>query len=225
MSLSSLVIEYKWMLEVFYALAITAICMLIVLKTDKFYKLSLHQGIRYFRNAFFFFGIAFVGRYVFGIFSDLALHSAFIVGFFFEYFLIMAGFFLLYSLIWKKIESPNETYLTSLFNAKVMVFHGMALVLALLDKTLQTYYFMFFSQMLIFAYASVLSYKNYRKNVKHDFPKFYFVATMIGFVAWTINFLAASYFEWNHGLLIDVGLMNIMFFLLFLYGVVKVTKK
>jgi hypothetical protein len=225
MSLGSLVMEYKWALEVFYALAISAICMIIVLKTDKFYKLSLHQGIRYFRNAFFFYGVAFIGRYVFGLFSDLALSSALFVGFLFEYFLIMAGFFLLYSLIWKKIEVPKESYLTSLFNAKIIVFHAMALILALLDKTMQTYYFMFFSQMIIFAYASIISYKNCKNNEKHPFPKFYFAATVIGLVAWTLNFLAASYFEWNPMILIDVGLMNVMFFLLFLYGVVKVTKK
>lgn len=225
MSLGSLIIEYKWALEVCYALAISLICMVIVLKTDKFFKLSLHQGIRYFRNAFFFYGVAFVGRYIFGVFSDLNWNSAFVVGFFFEYFLIMAGFFLLYSLIWKKIESENETYLTSLFNAKIMVFHGLAIILAILDKSLQTYYFMFFSQMLIFAYASIISYKNYKKNVGKEFPKFYFAATMIGLVAWTLNFLAASYFEWNQIMLIDIGLMNVMFFLLFLYGVVKVTQK
>lgn len=151
--------------------------------------------------------------------------STLVVGFLFEYFLIMAGFFLLYSLIWKKVESSKEEYLTSLFNAKIIVFHGMALILALLDQVWHTYNFMFFSQMVIFAYASIIAYKNYKKHDKKEFPKFYFTATIIGFVAWTINFLTAYYFEWNAGLLINIGMMNVMFFLLFLSGVIKVTKK
>ena len=225
MGLYSLIIENKWVLELLYALAVSLICAVIVIKTDKFFRLSLHQGIRYFRNAFFFYGVAFIVRYIFGILSDLGFSSVYVVQAIFEYFLIMAGFFLLYSLVWRKFESSKEEYFSSLLNAKIAVFHLMALIIAVLDEAWHTYYFMFASQIIIFFYASIVSFANLRKNRnKHQFPKFYFVAMLLGLIAWTLNLLAPLYFNWNSGLLINVGIINVVFFLFFLYVVIKVTK-
>jgi hypothetical protein len=218
-------VENKFVLEAFYALIICSVCMLIVLKTDKFYKLSLHKGIRYFRNAFFFYGVAFAVRYVFGVFSDFSLHYAFLLGMLFEYFLIMAGFFLLYSLIYRKIESPAEYYRSSLLNPKIFVFHIMAFMISVMGYLWQTYFFMFFSQIVVFFCAMIISlvnHKNYGKQRK--FLKFYFIAMFFGFAAWTLNLLVALLFNWNPALLIDIGIINIIFFLLFLYGVIKFTK-
>jgi hypothetical protein len=225
MDLYSIIIENKLALELVYALAICLICAVIVIKTDKFFRLSMHNGIRYFRNAFFFYGIAFIARYIFGVLYDLDFNFLYIAKIIFEYFLIMAGFFLLYSLIWRKLESSKEEYFSSLFNAKIAVFHAMALIIAVMDSLWTTYDFMFFSQIIIFFYVSVISYINYKNDKKgHKFPKFYFVAMLISLSFWILNFLAEAYFEWNHNILIDIGIINIIFFLLFLYGVIKVTK-
>ncbi|MFH1521631.1 MAG: hypothetical protein ABIF18_01605, partial [archaeon] len=63
---------YEWILtnkeflKVAYALIICFICAIIVLKTDRMFKLSDYQGLRYFRNAFFFYGLAFVVRFILG---------------------------------------------------------------------------------------------------------------------------------------------------------------
>jgi hypothetical protein len=223
MSLYSLIIDNKWILEIGYALVIGLICAVIVIKTDRFFRLSMHQGLRYFRNAFFFYGVAFIVRYLFGLFSDLDFELVYVVKIIFEYFLVMAGFFLLYSLIWKRFESPSEE--SSLFNARIATFHVMALVIALFDVLWQTYYFMFASQIIIFLYASIIAFANLRKSKnKHGFQKFYFIAMILGLGAWTLNLLAALYFNWYSGLLIDIGVINIIFFLLFLYGVIRVTK-
>ncbi len=225
MNLYSLIIENKNILEVLYALAVGLICAVIVVKTDKFYRLSLHQGIRYFRNAFFFYGVAFIVRYIFGLLSDLEFESVFIVQIIFEYLLVMAGFFLLYSLVWRKFESGKEEYFSSLFNAKIAVFHLMALIIAVLDEAWRTYYLMFISQIAIFFFASIISFANLRKNSKkHSFQKFYFAAMLLGLVAWTLNLLAPLYFNWGSEILINIGIINIVFFLFFLYGVIKVTK-
>ncbi len=226
MTLYSLIIENKWMLEVLYALLISTICTAIVFKTDKFFRLSLHTGIRYFRNAFLFFGAAFAARYIFGVFSDMSVDYSYLIRIIFEYLLVMAGFFLFYSLIWKKIESTKESYASSLFNAKIAIFHIIALIIAVLDNLWQTYYFMFLSQVIIFSYASIIAYINYKKDEnKHRFLRFYFVAMLLGLTAWFLNLLAASYFQWNPGILINIGIINVIFFLLFLYGIVKVTQK
>jgi hypothetical protein len=226
MSLYSLIVDNKFALEIVYAFAISIICAIIVLRADKFFRLSLHKGIRYFRNAFLFYGVAFIGRYILGVFSDLSLNYVSVAQVAFEYFILMAGFFLLYSLVWKKVESAKDKYTSSLVNSKIIVFHIMALVIAVLDGLWQTYSFLFVSEILIFFFISTLAYINFINDKgRHRFPGFYFFISLIGLAGWVLNFLAQSSFAWNQGLLIDIGIINIIFFLLFLYGVIRVTKQ
>ena len=216
------IIANKELIKIFYALAIVSICAVIVFKTDRLFRLSSHQGIRYFRNAFFFFGIGFIIRYFLGAISNYHLITTII----FEYFLIMAGFFLLYSLLWKRIEASGSDYQSSLFNSKIFIFYIMSLVIVLLDYLWGTYYLLFGSQIILFSFASIISYANYKKNGKrHKFLKFYFIAMMLSLVAWLLNAFASLLLNWHHGVLIVIYLLNIIIFLLFLFGVIKVTAR
>jgi len=79
MLLYDLIIENKELLKILYALIITVICLFIVIKTNKLFKISSHQGIRYLRNAFFFYGIAFITRYFLGAVSFQGNQGIFIV--------------------------------------------------------------------------------------------------------------------------------------------------
>lgn len=222
MDLYSLILNNKIILEALYTLIIVAICMIISIKADRFYQISLHNGIRYFRNAFIFFGAGFLARYIFGLLSDLALNNLAIVKVAFEYLIIMAGFFLFYSLIWKKFASQKEY--SSLFNSKIIVFHFMALVLSIIDVVWETYNFMFFSQIIIFFYTTIISLTNLRNSEKRKFLKSYFVGMLLVLSAWVLNFLAAEVFLWSPRILIGIGFINIAFFFLFLYGVIRNTK-
>lgn len=227
MDLYSLIIENKYALEFIYAITIALICAVIVVKTDKYFKLSLHQGIRYFRNAFFFYGFAFMAKYIFGILSDLGFEFVYVAQIIFEYLIIMAGFFLFYSLMWKKFESSNteEMPTSSLLNGKVAIFHVMAVVISVLDYLWGDYDFLFLSQITVFSCASIIAAVNLRKtNKKYSFPRFYLVAMILSLGAWVLNFLAEKYFNWDIAILIDISIINLLFFLLFLYGVIKVTK-
>lgn len=223
------IIENKEIIKIFYGLIILLICIIIVFKTDKLFRLSLYQGIRYFRNAFFFYGIAFIIRYFLGIsfFYDKGFVTPDIVKFFFEFFLIMAGFFLFYSLIWKKIGySQQENSPSSLFNRNLFIFYIMTLIIVFLDYLWQTYFFMFLSQIMLFACLSVISFINYqKKGLKHKFLKFYFIAMVLSFIAWLLNAVLALYLNWNKGILINIYILNIIFFLLFLYGIINVTRR
>ena len=87
------------LLRFFYSILIAVICLIVVLKTDRLFRISLHQGIRYFRNAFFFYGIAFVLRYSLNYDSYV-----FIINPLFKFFMMMGGFFLLYSLYGKNLK-------------------------------------------------------------------------------------------------------------------------
>tara|TARA_Y100000034_G_scaffold34251_1_gene41975 strand:- start:784 stop:1461 length:678 start_codon:yes stop_codon:yes gene_type:complete len=220
----SLIIENKELLKIFYGLIIALICFVIVLKTNKLFSLSLHKGIRYFRNAFFFYGIAFIIRYLLGAFFLSNPNYYFVINLLFEYFLVMGGFFLLYSLLWKRFENAKTNYNSSLFNTKIFLFYFMSLIIVFLDYIWQTYYFMFFSQIIIFVSAVIISYINYKKNGKqHKFLKLYFIAMILSLITWILNFLAALFLDWNKGVLTNIYLINIVIFLLFLYGVIKVT--
>ena len=216
------IIENKELIKIFYALAIVFICAIIVFKTDRLFRLSSHNGIRYLRNAFLFYGLGFISRYFLGLFSDYKFLSLTI----FKCFFIMAGFFLLYSLLWKKIETAKADYSSSLFNLNILIFYIMSFIIVFLDYLWKTGFIMFCSQIILFAFISIIAYINYRKNGRrHKFLKFYFIAMMLSLIAWSLNALTLLLIDLNQGILIIIYLLNLIIFLLFLYGVIKVTTK
>lgn len=204
----------------FYSMLIAFICLIVVIKTDRLFRISFHQGIRYFRNAFFFYGIAFILRY------PLAYGSYFfLIKPFFQFFMIMAGFFLLYSLLWKNFETSKGSR-SSFFNSIIFVFYMITLIIIILDYLWVSYYFMFFSQIILFGLASIISCRNYKQNgKKHKFLRLYFIIMILSFFAWVFNFIFGSFFNWRLRWLANVYALNIIVFLVFLYGVIKLTKK
>jgi hypothetical protein len=223
-----LIVANKELIKLVYGIVIGIICLVVVLRTHKMYHFSKHEGIRFFRNAFLFYGIAFIVRYILGganVFGYSDANYYAIIKILFEYFLIMGGFFLLYSLLYKKLRTDKD-HLSSLISLRSFVFYVMAFILAILDYIWGFYYFLFFSQIILFGILSIMSYNNYRKDKgKHSFPKFYFVAMIVALIAWLLNAIAPIYFNWSRAVLIEVYVLNIIVFLLFLYGVIKITKK
>jgi len=224
----SWVITNREVIKVFYGLLISIICFIIVSKAHRLYHLSFYEGIRYFRNAFLFFGIAFIFRYIIGGFANFGIISTdFLVPItiLFEFFLLMAGFFLLYSLIWKRIEGSEGSF-SSILNSRILIFYVMAFIITILDYVWGGYYFMFLSQIIIFICAAIISYINYYKNgKKRGFLKFYFLAMILALVAWVLNAATAVFFNWERSALVFVYSLNIIIFLLFLYGIIRITKK
>tara|TARA_Y100000310_G_scaffold327801_1_gene394721 strand:- start:568 stop:1176 length:609 start_codon:yes stop_codon:yes gene_type:complete len=198
---------------------IAFICLIVVIKTDRLFKISSHQGIRYFRNAFFFYGVAFVLRYLLNISRYYDLIKA---GF--QFFMIMAGFFLLYSLLWKRFEN-KEGSKSSFFNSRIFIFYILTIIIILLDYFWASHNFMIFSQIILFSFASIISFNNYKeKGKEHKFLKLYFLVMILSFFAWSFNFIFSYFFDrlrW----LANVYILNIIVFLIFLYGVIKVTQK
>jgi len=219
LELYSFIAENKDLFRFFYSAVIVFICFIIVMKTDRLFRISSHQGIRYFRNAFFFYGIAFGLRYV------LAKPVYFILmRLVFEFFMIMGGFFLLYSLLWKRFENKKPSK-SSLFNLKIIIFYILTIIIVLLDYLWGGYNFMFFSQIILFLFASIISYKNYKKKKKKCFLKLYFWVMFISLISWVANYIFANFFGWQLRWLTNVYALNVIVFLVFLYGVIKVTKR
>jgi hypothetical protein len=119
-------------IELVYTLIITIICFSIYFKTKESYDLTKLKGIKYFRNAFLMFGIAFILRLVISItlissnFLDIHIPRKIL----FPIFLVPLGylstigiFYLLFSSYWKKFRGK-----------KMFVFaHGIALILAIVN--------------------------------------------------------------------------------------------
>ena len=205
------------LLRFFYSMFIAFICLIIVIKTDRLFRISSHQGIRYFRNAFFFYGVAFVLRYLLNTADYYDLIKA---GF--QFFIVMGGGFLLYSLLWRKFERNKESG-SSLFNPGIMIFYVLALIIVGLDYLWGGYNFMFISQIILFLFASIISFNNYKLK-GHKFLKLYFVVMTLSFFAWSANFIFSHFFDrlrW----LANVYVLNIIVFLVLLYGVIKITRK
>jgi hypothetical protein len=204
--------------KVLYSTIIVLACLIIFIKSNRLFKISHHQGIRYFRNAFFFYGLAFLSRY-FIVFLYPSLMKVV-----FEFFLIMAGFSLFYSLLWKKFETPKGSF-SSLFNLRMIIFYLFAILLVGFDFLWNTYNFLFFSQIILFLFISIVSYVNYKNKRRHKFLKLYFIVMILNLLAWTLNFIAAIFFNWRLRWTVNVYILNVVIFLVFLYGVLKFTKK
>jgi len=227
-SLYVFVLENKEILKILYGIFILFICSIIVYKSDKLFRLSLYQGIRYFRNAFLFYGLAFLVRYVIGTPLFPMLDEYYLtINLLFEFFLVMAGFFLCYSLVWKDFTKDIKTYpLSSWFNPGISIFYAMSLVIVYFDFFYKTRVFMFFSQIVLFFFVSLISHNNYKeRGFRNRFLRFYFIAMVFSFIAWILNFLAALWLNWAISVLIDVYILNMIIFSLVLYGVIVVKRK
>jgi len=112
--------------EFFYTLAIVVLCFFIFFRTGGIYELSRYKGIRYFRTAFLFFGIAYAARFLFHIFmmSNIALdifrpqrefmHYSLM---FTTYFSTLAILYLIYCSIWEKVKHSHFMIVSNIIAA------------------------------------------------------------------------------------------------------------
>jgi len=218
----------KELLKIIYALIVCFVCAIIVLKTDRMFKLSDHQGLRYFRNAFFFYGVAFAVRFILGGISNplnsIESNQIFfiMINYLFNFFIMIAGFFLLYSLIYKYIKKERSYH--SLLNIRAGFFYLIALLIVILDFSFETNYIMYFSQIIVFAALCIIGYKNYLEDHgKHLFLKYYFFIMVLGLIFWILNTLAYFYNDWSIFIKTHIYVMNVLFFLFFLFAIKKIT--
>ena len=113
--------QNKLVFELVYSLIVGLLAIFISLKSYRLYYISMHRGIKLFSFAFLCFSLSYFLQAL-GLFVDDIL-LMFVFQFIFVYLMLLSGFFLVYSLVWKKITG-NET-------VRVTVLHAIALVLAL----------------------------------------------------------------------------------------------
>lgn len=183
-------------------------CTVIIKHTRCLYNLSFHQGIKYFGEAFIFWGLGFIARfaYVLGILYPNIygpttkivmpiLHVAF------EYLLTLGGFFLVYSLIWRQMDQMTSSFLAARF--KIVALHALALALALADMTINTFHFLYIVQLIALGYAGLLTYDHWKtsstKSMKDTFASLYLIALCAAFIGYLVNYVAEFFiyqFPW-----------------------------
>ena len=100
-------------LELIHSGIIVLSCLFIILRTKKIYNLTSHKGIKAFRNAFGYWALAYTARIVaiLSIESELKYYIGTISALVFMYALSMAGFSLVYSLVWKNLGKNRNYFL------------------------------------------------------------------------------------------------------------------
>ncbi len=211
----------KEILKIIYALIVVFVCSIIVLKTDRLFKISDYQGLRYFRNSFFFFGIAFLTRYILGLGGGEGFppYYSSAIKILFEFFIIVAGLLLFYSLIWKRVEKSKHYH--SFFNLNMFVLYSVALIITIASSIFNGGGIMCIFQVLLFLFMGVVIYVNQKKD---NFARLYFLTITIGLIIWILNTLLYFFWNWNSLVEIIVYGLNIVFFSLFFYTVIKLTE-
>jgi len=212
------IVANKELLKMLYALAILSICSFIVIKADRLFKISDYQGIRYFRNDFFFVALSIVVRFILSpIETTSPVVYSMTMDFLFRFFSIVAASLLAHSLIWKKLGKKRKYH--SLLNLSALVLYLVAFVVSYLSLIFKLPLIFYLFQILILLVILFISLKNWFISGKeYPFLLTYSVAIFIWLLAWLIEGMKIFLAENNFIQIIIYGL-NILFFLLFLIGV------
>jgi len=224
--LAQQVVQANISTEILYSFIIIVCSLMIYYGTKEIYELSSYKGLKFFRQAFLFFALA----YFFRSFIKLILFYFNVQGIFsispkllnplfsqltlilFMYFSAMAIFYLLYSVMYKKWEYENRIYL----------FHIIAVILAIFSVVSRNplSYLGLNIFLLIFVLVIVyISYKNSKKKTKgHNLYAIY-VLLLFFWIFNIIDILIPTFFQ-NFQLIIYLTSSGIFFSMLY-----KILKK
>ena len=169
--------------ELVFTIIAVAFCFLIYFKTREIYALTKHEGIKYFRGAFFFFGLSYVVRFLFGlvIFSMTAFDFIVPRETFGPLFILLLGYFstigivyLIFSSVWKKFKSKNL----------LIVAHGIAILLSIVSFIARSHLILLYFQSALLILAVILSsiLHKLEKKISKIRVLYFFVS-----VLWLIN--------------------------------------
>ncbi|MFA5070928.1 MAG: hypothetical protein WC511_00990 [Candidatus Pacearchaeota archaeon] len=209
--------------ELIYSFVIMLCSLMVFFGTKQIYELSSHKGIKYFRLAFLFFAVAYFARYfikfflmAFGVGSLHELSYLFfdptgiLTTFIFMYLSSISVFYLLYSVVWKKLEDK-----------KIYLVHIAAILIAFVSILSRDGIFLLFVNLFLFIIVSLTFYFA-RRNSKKKKHTFYAVYMLLVFF-WILNILDILIPSFFQGFQIIIYLFSISIFLTILYRVIKKT--
>jgi hypothetical protein len=200
--------------ELIYSFVIILCGLMIYFGTRKLYALSSHRGIKYFREAFLFFSIAYFFRsfikFIVGYFGidNIWSYSHRLLGHFtlvlFIYFSTLAILYLAYSVFYKKTDKDLIFYI-----------HGLALLIAIISALVMNPFIHLVIYLVLFIILAFSAYFAHKKK-----SKMYFVYILL-FIFWIINILDILIPNVFKGLQLFIYLISLGIFLLIVYKVLK----
>jgi len=171
-------------LELAFTIISFVFCIIIFFKTKESYDLTKHVGIKYFRDAFLFFGLSYVLRFIFGIFmiTELAEHPhpggpGGWTGMLF--FILLLGYFstagilyLLFGSVWKKVHTKYTP----------IIIHGAAIILSLAAFLTRSHIILLIVQSVLLILAVVLNLVQPKKKVTNTRVLYFLILAV-----WLIN--------------------------------------
>lgn len=209
-------------IELIYSFVIIICSLMIYHATKEMYELSSHKGIKYFRQSFLFFAIAYFFRYFilsvlffFNVHEVLEISPGFLGWvsiFVFLYSSSMAIFYLLYSVMWKKW---NESRL------KIYLFNTLALVIALIGASfanIATYLGINLFLLAFIIFVILIAYKD--SNKKQKGKGLYFIYLLLS-IFWILNIIDILIPRFLQIYQLLIYLISILLFMVILYKVLK----
>lgn len=198
---------YRVPIETLYTFLVVAACGFIAWRAGSLYALSGHAGLRLFRNAFVFFGLAFIVRYFMHLFYQhgMLLYPLFgiLIG--------LAGYSLLDSILRKRWRSSWLLYL-------------LAPVFPLLDLLFtQHYMFLYLSQIALFSCGLFLVWRRYVPN-RHGTGQLYLIAMVLFLVGWIANFAGQLLLVTHPWSILYVYGVTVGIFCLFVFGIGRMSR-
>ena len=208
--------------EILYSFVIILCSLLIYFETRKLYELSSHKGIKYLRESFLFFAIAYFFRsFIKIVFISMdppkimnisPVLTQFTSMFVFIYFSSMAIFYLVYSMVWKKWDLSNKIYL----------FHLAALIISTVSLVLNSSRIYLLINFFILLIILGVTYKEYIASGKHKKKKnALYIIYILLFTFWILNVIDILVPEFLKTFQLLIYLFSLGIFLTILYKVLK----
>ena len=178
--------------ELAYTLIVVFLCFTIYYKTREIFDLTKHEGIKYFRITFLFFGLAYISRFISVLLKLIVItfdiyfpiHIFVIIPLvFIGYFSTMAILSLTYSILWKKLQIKH-TFLKHTF----ILFNIIAVIISGIAFFSRSPFILISAQALLLIFTSIIIafyiFSNSRKISQ------LYILYILFFLFWIVNLIA-----------------------------------
>ena len=208
--------------EIIYSFIIIVCSLMIYFGTKEIYDLSSYKGIKYFRQAFLLFAIAYLFRFFIefvvvyfntnGIFEVYPILLAYLAVFIFMYLSSISIFYLIYSVSWKKWKAKSTI---------IYLFHTVAIIIALASVIFRNEIFYAGLNIILLIYAAFVIYFASRNQDYKSKKNTFYLAYILLLFFWVLNVLNIFIPTFFDSLKLVVYLTSLCIFLVILYKVLK----
>jgi len=208
--------------QLIYSFVIIVCSLMVYYATKEMYELSSYKGIKYFRQAFLFFAIAYFFRYFIEFFLFLfniknildfsPMYIGWISLYIFLYASAMAVFYLLYSVMWKKWNHSKS---------RIFIFNICAIIIALFGATFRDMLISLMLNIILLIFVSFILYIAYKDSIDRKKGKNLFIIYILLFVFWVLNVIDILLPRFLQLYQLIIYIVSTLLFMIILYKVLK----